>query len=86
MERTMRAKILVVDDDPGHLAMLRTVLSGWGYAPEGATDGTATPVDAAAPADGAAPAENAAPAADPEVETPGETPAEAEVEKTDNGN
>ena len=25
-------------------------------------------------------------AADPEVETPGETPAEAEVEKTDNGN
>ena len=53
--------------------------------PEGATDGTATPVDAAAPAD-AAPAENAAPAADPAVETPGETPAEAEVEKTDNGN
>jgi len=35
----MRAKILVVDDDPGHLAMLRTVLSGWGYAPEGASDG-----------------------------------------------
>ena len=35
----MRAKILVVDDDPGHLAMLRTVLSGWGFAPEGATDG-----------------------------------------------
>jgi two-component system response regulator HydG len=35
----MQAKILVVDDDPGHLAMLRTVLSGWGYAPEGATDG-----------------------------------------------
>jgi two-component system, NtrC family, response regulator HydG len=41
MERRMRAKILVVDDDPGHLAMLRTVLSGWGYAPEGATDGEA---------------------------------------------
>ncbi len=35
----MRARILVVDDDPGHLSMLRTVLSGWGYAPEGATDG-----------------------------------------------
>lgn len=35
----MRAKILVVDDDAGHLSMLRTVLSGWGYAPEGATDG-----------------------------------------------
>ncbi|MEA4857994.1 MAG: sigma-54 dependent transcriptional regulator [Solidesulfovibrio sp.] len=35
----MQAKILVVDDDPGHLSMLRTVLSGWGYAPQGATDG-----------------------------------------------
>ena len=35
----MQAKVLVVDDDPGHLSMLRTVLSGWGYAPEGATDG-----------------------------------------------
>ncbi|WP_428559334.1 MAG: sigma-54-dependent transcriptional regulator [Solidesulfovibrio sp. DCME] len=35
----MRAKILVVDDDAGHLSMLRTVLSGWGYLPEGATDG-----------------------------------------------
>uniref|UniRef100_I2Q200 Response regulator with CheY-like receiver, AAA-type ATPase, and DNA-binding domains n=1 Tax=Desulfovibrio sp. U5L TaxID=596152 RepID=I2Q200_9BACT len=35
----MRAKILVVDDDAGHLSMLRTVLSGWGYAPEVATDG-----------------------------------------------
>jgi len=37
----MRAKILVVDDDTGHLAMLRTVLSGWGYLPEGASDGAA---------------------------------------------
>ncbi|WP_300161945.1 sigma-54 dependent transcriptional regulator [Solidesulfovibrio sp.] len=35
----MQAKILVVDDDPGHLSMLRTVLSGWGFAPEGAADG-----------------------------------------------
>lgn len=35
----MRAKILVVDDDAGHLSMLRTVLSGWGYVPEGASDG-----------------------------------------------
>ena len=34
-----QARILVVDDDAGHLSMLRTVLSGWGYAPEGATDG-----------------------------------------------
>ncbi|WP_298948427.1 efflux RND transporter periplasmic adaptor subunit [uncultured Paracoccus sp.] len=60
--------------------------------PEGADDGTATPVRAAAPADaapaadGAAPAENAAPAADSEVQTPGETPAEGEIEKTDSGN
>ena len=53
--------------------------------PEGATDGTATPVDAAAPADGAAPAEIAAPAANPAVETPGDPPAEAEVAQTDNG-
>ncbi|MHC1711138.1 MAG: sigma-54-dependent transcriptional regulator [Solidesulfovibrio sp.] len=35
----MQARILVVDDDAGHLSMLRTVLSGWGYAPQGATDG-----------------------------------------------
>ncbi len=35
----MQAKILVVDDDAGHLSMLRTVLSGWGYVPEGAMDG-----------------------------------------------
>jgi two-component system response regulator HydG len=35
----MRAKILVVDDDAGHLAMLRTVLGGWGHAPEGASSG-----------------------------------------------
>ncbi|MGE4536730.1 MAG: sigma-54-dependent transcriptional regulator [Desulfovibrio sp.] len=34
-----QAQILVVDDDAGHLSMLRTVLSGWGYAPQGASDG-----------------------------------------------
>ncbi|MHC1789422.1 sigma-54-dependent transcriptional regulator [Solidesulfovibrio sp.] len=35
----MRATVLVVDDDAGHLSMLRTVLSGWGYAAQGADDG-----------------------------------------------
>ncbi len=33
--------ILVVDDDPAHRAMLRTVLRGWGYAVEEADDGDA---------------------------------------------
>ncbi|MGE5841686.1 MAG: sigma-54-dependent transcriptional regulator, partial [Deltaproteobacteria bacterium] len=31
--------ILVVDDDPGHRTMLRTLLSGWGYAVTEADDG-----------------------------------------------
>ncbi len=35
----MRAELLVVDDDAGHLSMLRTVLAGWGYGVTGATDG-----------------------------------------------
>lgn len=34
------AVVLIVDDDDGHLAMLKTVLSGWGYAVEGAEDGS----------------------------------------------
>ncbi|EFL51429.1 two component, sigma54 specific, transcriptional regulator, Fis family [Solidesulfovibrio fructosivorans JJ]] len=34
-----KAQILVVDDDAGHLSMLRTVLSGWGFVPQGASDG-----------------------------------------------
>jgi two-component system response regulator HydG len=35
----MRADVLVVDDDAGHLSMLRTVLTGWGYGVTGAGDG-----------------------------------------------
>src|SRR5574344_296777 len=34
-----QAHILVVDDDDGHRAMLRTMLKSWGYAVEEATDG-----------------------------------------------
>ncbi|MFW6217219.1 MAG: response regulator, partial [Desulfohalobiaceae bacterium] len=26
-----KLQVLVVDDDPGHLSMLQTLLSGWGY-------------------------------------------------------
>ncbi|NMC50184.1 MAG: sigma-54-dependent Fis family transcriptional regulator, partial [Desulfovibrio sp.] len=37
----MQPSILVVDDDPGHLSMLTTVLSGWGYRVEGASGGAA---------------------------------------------
>ncbi len=33
--------LLIVDDDPAHRAMLRTVLRGWGYAVEEADDGDA---------------------------------------------
>ncbi|MBF0513123.1 MAG: sigma-54-dependent Fis family transcriptional regulator [Desulfovibrionaceae bacterium] len=33
--------LLVVDDDPGHLAMLTTLIRGWGYATEGAHSGEA---------------------------------------------
>ncbi|MDY0351215.1 MAG: sigma-54 dependent transcriptional regulator [Desulfobulbaceae bacterium] len=35
----MKGSILVVDDDKGHLSMLRTMLSGWGYEVTGAADG-----------------------------------------------
>ena len=34
-----KSAILVVDDDPGHRTMLRTLLSGWGYAVTEADDG-----------------------------------------------
>jgi two-component system, NtrC family, response regulator HydG len=33
--------VLVVDDDPGHLAMLQTLIKGWGYAVTGAVSGEA---------------------------------------------
>ena len=33
------ATILIVDDDPGHLTSLRTVIGSWGYAVETAQDG-----------------------------------------------
>ena len=35
-----KGHILVVDDDQGHRAMLRTVLGGWGYAIDEADDGS----------------------------------------------
>jgi two-component system response regulator HydG len=35
----MLANVLVVDDDTGHLSMLRTVLTGWGFRVAGAGDG-----------------------------------------------
>ncbi|SDL22672.1 two-component system, NtrC family, response regulator HydG [Maridesulfovibrio ferrireducens] len=35
----MKATILIVDDEKGHLAMLETVLGGWGYSTSSVTDG-----------------------------------------------
>jgi len=35
----MNGSILIVDDDKGHLAMLTTILTGWGYATHGVEDG-----------------------------------------------
>jgi len=35
----MKARILIVDDDKAHLAMLQTILSGWGHGVEGVEDG-----------------------------------------------
>lgn len=37
--KTKNASILVVDDDPAHRTMLKTLLSGWGYAVSEADDG-----------------------------------------------
>jgi two-component system response regulator HydG len=34
-------RILIVDDDPGHLAALKTLIRSWGYAVETASDGAA---------------------------------------------
>ena len=36
----MKQRILVVDDDPGHLTTLETIIKSWGYAVETASDGT----------------------------------------------
>lgn len=36
-----KSHILVVDDDPSHRTMLKTLLSGWGYAVSEAADGSA---------------------------------------------
>jgi two-component system, NtrC family, response regulator HydG len=35
----MESSVLIVDDDSGHLAMLRTMVRGWGYGVEGVQDG-----------------------------------------------
>jgi two-component system response regulator HydG len=35
----MSGSLLVVDDDRAHLAMLRTILGGWGYRVTGVEDG-----------------------------------------------
>ena len=47
-----KTKILIVDDDPGHLVSVKTIAASWGYAVETAADGAAavemvksTPVD-----------------------------------------
>jgi len=35
-----KAAVLIVDDDPGHLATLKTIVKSWGYAVHEAEDGT----------------------------------------------
>ncbi|MDJ0784575.1 MAG: sigma-54 dependent transcriptional regulator [Desulfosarcinaceae bacterium] len=52
MRSPRKPKILVVDDDPGHLVSIRTIIRSWGYGVETAADGTTaleivttTPVD-----------------------------------------
>jgi two-component system response regulator HydG len=37
----MKPNVLIVDDDHGHLTMLKTLVAGWGFEPEGAEDGGA---------------------------------------------
>jgi two-component system response regulator HydG len=34
-----KATVLIVDDDPGHLAALQTIMKSWGYGVEGTDDG-----------------------------------------------
>ena len=38
LDKTTR--ILIVDDDPGHLTTLKTITKSWGYTVETADDGT----------------------------------------------
>jgi two-component system response regulator HydG len=41
MPSSIPTKILIVDDDPGHLAALKTITRSWGYAVQAADDGAA---------------------------------------------
>lgn len=52
MESPKTTKVLIVDDDPGHLVSVKTIIQSWGYIAETADDGSAavemvrsTPVD-----------------------------------------
>jgi two-component system response regulator HydG len=52
MTAPKKTKILVVDDDPGHLVSVKTIIRSWGYGVETADDGSvavelvkSTPVD-----------------------------------------
>ena len=36
----MTTSVLIVDDDPGHLSMLETLIQGWGYSVDRAEDGS----------------------------------------------
>jgi|LQYC01.1.fsa_nt_gi Response regulator containing CheY-like receiver, AAA-type ATPase, and DNA-binding domains len=40
MKQKKQITILVVDDDPGHQATLKTIIESWGYQVEGVDDGT----------------------------------------------
>ena len=40
MNAERQTRILIVDDDPGHLATLKTIIRSWGYAVQTADDGT----------------------------------------------
>lgn len=39
MKTDRPTRILIVDDDPGHLITLKTIIGSWGYATETADDG-----------------------------------------------
>ncbi len=40
MNENMKSSVLIVDDDPAHRTMLRTLLKGWGYELDEADDGS----------------------------------------------